>query len=143
MEHAVKIFSLIAAGFSYIFGGWSFFLTFLFLLNAADFFFGILASDEPTSSNRLYKGGIKKGIMWFYVGVSNGIYLLLKYLGFDVGIVIPNYVACYYILMELVSIEESTEKLGLPMPTPIKFFVAKLRTLIDDKFKTEKEDGLK
>jgi len=142
MEHIFKVISLITASIAYFFGGWTFFLTFLFVLNILDFALGILSSEEPTSSNRLYKGGIKKGIMWMWVGVSNLVYMLLLHLGFDVGIVIPNYVACYYILMELVSLEENSERMGMPMPTPVKWLIMKLRTITDSKFKgMESEDN--
>ncbi|RUS55067.1 hypothetical protein QI30_08845 [Kurthia sp. 3B1D] len=137
MEHVMKFLSFIVAGLSYFFGGWSFFLTFLFILNVLDFVLGILSSPYATSSNRLYKGGIKKGIMWMWVGISNLIYMLLLHLGFDVGIVIPNFVACYYILMELVSLEENSERMGMPMPTPVKYLVNKLREIIDGKFKID------
>ena len=140
MEQVCKYFiSGVTALVSYFFGGWSLFLTVLFTLNVLDFILGILASDEAPNSKQLFKGGVKKGIMWLWVGISNLIFMLLIYLGYDSSVIIPNWVAAYYILMELVSLEENSEKLGMPLPSPVRFMINKFRGIMESIFGGDKK----
>lgn len=116
---------------SYYLGGWTLFLTVLFVLNGLDILTGFLANRKKRSSQKMYAGGIKKGIMWMWVGISNLVYMLLQHLGYNVGIIIPNYVALYFIIMEIISLEENSKKLGLDMPTPLSFFIEKLKEIFN------------
>jgi len=49
--------------------------------------------------------------------------LILLELGYNVGEVLPNFVTLYFIILELISLEENSKKLGLAMPTPLSFFI--------------------
>lgn len=126
--------------FAYFFGGWSILLTTFLILNILDFILGILASDEVISSDRLTKGGTKKMIMWMWIGIANLLYMVLQNQGYDLGVSIANWVTLYYILTELISLEENSEKLGSPIPMPISFAVNKLKFLMDEKFGQQKDD---
>lgn len=135
MEQMAKNFLAgITTIFTYLFGGWSILLTTLFILNVLDFILGILASDDPINSKRLTEGGTKKGIMWMWILIANLVYLILHYMGYDVGISIANWVAAYYILTEIISLEENSSKLGSPIPQPISWAVNKLKEIINTKF---------
>ncbi|MEK5038899.1 phage holin family protein [Sporosarcina sp. FSL K6-3457] len=118
---------------AYFLGGWSILLTALIVLNVLDYATGLTANWQQRSSLRAFQGGIKKGIMWMWVGVSNLIYLILLELGYDAGEVLPNFVALYFIVMELISLEENSKKLGLEMPTPLSFFIGKLKEIMNSK----------
>lgn len=123
--------------FAYAFGGWSVLLTTFLILNILDFILGILASDEAINSDRLTKGGTKKMIMWMWIGIANLLYMVLQHQGYDLGVSIANWVALYYILTELISLEENSEKLGAPIPMPISFAINKFKFIIEEKFGTK------
>lgn len=138
METLIKnIFAGIASIFTYFFGGWSILLTTLLVLNALDFILGILASDEKINSKRLTQGGTKKGIMWMWILVANLVFLVLKHLGYDIGISVANWVTFYFILTEVISLEENSAKLGSPIPQPVSFLINKMKFAIEDKFNKE------
>lgn len=140
MEQLAKNFIAgVTSAFTYIFGGWSILLTTLFVLNILDFILGILSSEEEPNSKRLAQGGTKKGIMWMWIAVANLVYLVLQHLGYDVGVSIANWVALYYILTEIVSLEENSAKLGSPIPQPVSFLINKMKQILETKFKVEGE----
>lgn len=135
MEQVVKnIIAGVTSVFTYFFGGWSILLTSLLIFNVLDFILGILASDEKINSKRLTEGGTKKGIMWMWILVANLVYLVLKHLGYDVGVSIANWVTLYFILTEIISLEENSAKLGSPIPQPVSFLINKIKELIETKF---------
>ena len=136
MESMAKnIIAGVTSVFTYFFGGWSILLTTLLILNVMDFVLGILASDEKINSKRLTQGGTKKGIMWMWILVANLVYMVLLYLGYDLGVSIANWVTLYFILTEVISLEENSEKIGSPIPQPVSFLITKLKILIETKFK--------
>lgn len=134
MEQIERAIILSASSFiTYFLGGWSILLTALIILNALDYLTGLTANWKRRSSQKAFKGGIKKGIMWMWVGVANLIYLVLLHLGYDAGEVLPNFVTVYFIIMEIISLEENSKKLGLEMPIPLSFFVGKLKEIFNNK----------
>lgn len=118
---------------TYFLGGWSILLTALIVLNTLDYATGLIANWKRRSSKKAFKGGIKKGIMWMWVGVANLIYLVLLHLGYDAGEVLPNFVTVYFIILEIISLEENSKKLGVVMPTPLSFFMSKLKDIFNSK----------
>lgn len=126
--------AIVGSVFAYFFGGWSILITTLLILNVLDFVTGILASDDNVNSKRLTQGGTKKGLMWMWVLVANLLSMVVEYMGYPVGISIANAVLLYFILTEFVSLEENSQKLGSPMPTPITFLVQKLKDILEMKF---------
>lgn len=142
MDQLVKnVIAGVTSVITYFFGGWSILLTSLFILNILDFILGIMASDEKINSKRLTEGGTKKGIMWMWILVANLVYMVLNHMGYDVGISIANWVALYFILTEIISLEENSEKLGSPVPTPVSFLINKFKEIVETKFKIEKSGG--
>ncbi|MER2107469.1 MAG: phage holin family protein [Solibacillus sp.] len=140
MDQLVKnVIAGVSSIFTYVFGGWSILLTTLFVLNLLDFILGILSSEEEPNSKRLTEGGTKKGIMWMWILVANLVYLVLQYLGYDIGVSIANWVALYYILTEIISLEENSAKLGSPIPQPVSFLINKVKQILETKFKVEGE----
>lgn len=139
-----QIIKMSAAGvcsvFAYIFGGWSILLTTLLVLNILDMIVGILSSRDPLNSRRLTEGGTRKGIMWMWILIANLLHLVLEKMGYPLGVSIANWVVIYYIITELVSLEENTEKLGAPIPGPISFAVEKLKMIMNSKFENKKDD---
>ncbi|MGE7672995.1 phage holin family protein [Lysinibacillus sp. NPDC094403] len=134
MEQIERLVILWVTSFvTYFLGGWSILLTTLIVFNVLDYATGLIANWRKRSSNKAFRGGIKKGIMWMWVGVSNLIYLILFELGFDAGEVLPNFVTLYFIILELISLEENSKKLGLAMPTPLSFFIEKLKEIFNNK----------
>ncbi|GLC88273.1 phage holin family protein [Lysinibacillus piscis] len=132
MEQIERVVILSVSSFiTYFLGGWSILLTALITLNALDYATGLTANWRKRSSYKAFRGGIKKGIMWMWVGVSNLIYLILLELGYDAGEVLPNFVTLYFIILEIISLEENSKKLGLDMPTPLSFFVEKLKEIFN------------
>ncbi|MFF5993722.1 phage holin family protein [Lysinibacillus sp. KU-BSD001] len=138
MEQLAKnIIAGITSVFTYFFGGWSILLTSLLILNVLDFALGILSSDEKINSKRLTQGGTKKGIMWMWILVANLVYMVLNHMGYDIGVSIANWVTLYFILTEVISLEENSAKLGSPIPTPVSFLINKLKDVVETKFKVE------
>lgn len=134
MEQFERIAILGASSFvTYFLGGWSILLTTLIILNVLDYATGLTANWRKRSSIKAFRGGIKKGVMWMWIGVANLIYLILLELGYDAGEVLPNFVTLYFIILELISLEENSRKLGLDMPTPLSFFVSKLKEIFNNK----------
>lgn len=141
MAQMVKLgLASVCSVFAVIFGGWSILLTTLLILNILDMIVGILGSKDPLNSRRLTEGGTRKGIMWMWVLIANLLHLVLEKMGYPLGVSIANWVVIYYIITELVSLEENTEKLGAPIPGPISFVVEKLKVIMNDKFKNMKDD---
>ena len=121
MENIIKTtISTIGAVISWLVGGWGLLLTVLLILNILDFITGMAASWGSISSQRGYKGIVKKGMMWVWIVAANLIYMVLLDLGYSVGQVIPDGVALLFIINELISLGENSAKLGLDMPTQIK-----------------------
>lgn len=134
MEHVDKILVLGTTSFvTYFLGGWSMLLTALLVLNILDFATGLTANWKNRLSSKAFRGGVKKGIMWMWIGISNIVYSILLYLGYDMGEVLPNCVAIYYIIMEIISLEENSKKLGMGMPSPLGFAIDKLRDIFNAK----------
>lgn len=78
MEQIERLLILGVSSFvTYFLGGWSILLTALIILNALDYATGLTANWCKRSSYKAFRGGVKKGIMWMWVGVSNLIYLIL------------------------------------------------------------------
>lgn len=141
MTQMIKVWlASVCSIFAYIFGGWSILLTTLLILNVLDMIVGILASRDPLNSRRLTEGGTRKGIMWMWVLIANLLHLVLEKMGYPLGVSIANWVVIYYIITELVSLEENTEKLGAPIPGPISFAVEKLKMIMNSKFENKKDD---
>ncbi|QFF98807.1 hypothetical protein PB01_08155 [Psychrobacillus glaciei] len=108
-------------------------LSTLIILNGFDFVIGITANWKERSSLKAFRGGIKKGIMWMWIGIANLVYLLLSELGYEASEVLPNLAALYYIIMEIISLEENSKKLGMNMPAPLVFFIQKLKDIFNSK----------
>ena len=138
MDQIIKnMIAGVTSVFTYFFGGWSILLTSLLILNVLDFILGILSSDEKINSKRLTQGGTKKGIMWMWILIANLVYLVLDHMGYDIGVSIANWVTLYFILTEIISLEENSMKLGSPIPTPVSFLINKLKDVVETKFKVE------
>lgn len=140
MEQVSKnIIAGLTSVFTYFFGGWSVLLTSLLILNVLDFILGILSSDEEPNSKRLTEGGTKKGIMWMWILIANLVYMVLSHMGYDIGVSIANWVTLYFILTEVISLEENSAKLGSPIPQPVSFLINKLKDVVETKFKVESD----
>ena len=134
MEHLERVIILGVSSFvTYFLGGWSILLSALFVLNMLDYATGLTANWQQRSPLKAFQGGVKKGVMWMWIGVSNLIFLVLLDLGYDAGEILPNFIAMYFIIMELISLEENSKKLGLEMPTPLSFFIDKLKDIFNSK----------
>ena len=114
------IISTIGGFFSWLLGGWSLLLTTLFMLNIFDYSTGMAANWGGISSKVGFKGLIKKGVMWMWIGIANLIYMILLEQGYSVGQVIPDAVTIGWIINEITSIAENSVKLGIKVPEPIK-----------------------
>ena len=96
---------------------------------ATDFATGIAKGYKlygRPSSAKLRDGGIKKAGIVLLVILSFG----LSYMLTDTKHLLANTVMCYYIYMELISILENLEALGVQLP---KIFVKILGEVKDDK----------
>lgn len=120
MKYLQEGIAAIVGFFTWLVGGWSILLTALLILNVLDFGSGIAANWGDISSKRGYKGIVKKVMMWVWVIVANLMYLVLNYLQFDIGVVIPNAVATVFIINEIISLGENSIKLGINIPEPIQ-----------------------
>lgn len=114
------LFTTLVGFFSWLMGGWSILLTTLFILQVVDFATGIAASWGSITSKIFYRGIIKKMLMWVWIAVGNLIYLILKEQGIDGVQIIPDAVAALFIFNELISFAENSDKLGIPIPEPVK-----------------------
>lgn len=134
MEQIVKnIIAGVVSVFTYFFGGWSILLTSLFVLNILDLILAFAACEEKVRSQHLQRRGTQKGIMWMWVLVANLVYMVISYLGYDIGVSVANWVALYFILNEVIALEENSSKLGLPMPQPVIFLMDKVKDVIETK----------
>lgn len=134
MEQIVKnIIAGVVSVFTYFFGGWSILLTSLFVLNVLDLMLAFAACEEKVRSKHLQRRGTQKGIMWMWVLVANLVYMVISYLGYDIGVSVANWVALYFILNEVIALEENSSKLGLPMPQPVIFLMDKVKDVIETK----------
>ena len=134
MEQIVKnIIAGVVSVFTYFFGGWSILLTSLFVLNVLDLMLAFAACEEKVRSRHLQMRGTQKGIMWMWVLVANLVYMVISHLGYDIGVSVANWVALYFILNEVIALEENSSKLGLPMPQPVIFLMDKVKLAIETK----------
>ena len=134
MEHLAKnIIAGVTSIFTYFFGGWSILLTSLFVLNVLDLMLAFVACEEKVRSRHLQMRGTQKGIMWMWVLVANLVYMVISHLGYDIGVSVANWVALYFILNEVIALEENSSKLGLPMPQPVIFLMDKVKLAIETK----------
>lgn len=134
MEQIVKnIIAGVVSVFTYFFGGWSILLTSLFVLNVLDLMLAFAACEEKVRSQHLQRRGTQKGIMWMWVLVANLVYMVISHLGYDIGVSVANWVALYFILNEVIALEENSSKLGLPMPQPVIFLMDKVKDVIETK----------
>ena len=134
MEHLAKnIIAGVVSVFTYFFGGWSILLTSLFVLNVLDLMLAFVACEEKVRSRHLQMRGTQKGIMWMWVLVANLVYMVISHLGYDIGVSVANWVALYFILNEVIALEENSSKLGLPMPQPVIFLMDKVKLAIETK----------
>lgn len=131
-----KFFTLTIAGFfAWAIGGWTVLLTILLILNIVDFVTGMAASWGSISSKVFYRGIAKKGMMWVWIMVANFISIVLKYSGFNISQIFPDTVAIMFIVNEIISLAENSEKLGRPIPN----FLKKALSLLESE--TEKKEG--
>ncbi|MEC1744095.1 phage holin family protein [Schinkia azotoformans] len=131
-----KFFISSIGGFlSWLVGGWSLLLTVLLILNVFDFGTGMAANWGNISSQKGFKGIIKKGLMWVWVAIANLIYMVLADQGLTVGQVIPDAVAVMFILNEVISLGENSAKLGVSVPEPIQRALAIFQKNIEQKEK--------
>lgn len=131
-----KFFISSIGGFlSWLVGGWSLLLTVLLILNVFDFGRGMAANWGNISSQKGFKGIIKKGLMWVWVAIANLIYMVLADQGLTVGQVIPDAVAVMFILNEVISLGENSAKLGVSVPEPIQRALAIFQKNIEQKEK--------
>ena len=134
MDQIVKnIVAGVTSLFTYFFGGWSILLTSLFVLNVLDLMLAFVACEEKVRSRHLQMRGTQKGIMWMWVLVANLVYMVINHLGYDIGVSVANWVALYFILNEVIALEENSSKLGLPMPQPVIFLIDKVKLAIETK----------
>lgn len=120
MKYLQEVIAAIVGFFTWLVGGWSIPLTVLFILNIFDFLTGMAANWGDISSNRGYKGIVKKGMMWVWIVVANLMYLVLDYQNLEIGVVIPNAVATMFIINEVISLGENSIKLGINIPEPLQ-----------------------
>lgn len=131
------ILSTIGGFLSWLIGGWSLLLTVLLVLNVFDFITGMAAAWGGISSKRGFQGIVKKGLMWVWVVIANLIYLVLVDQGFTIGQVIPDAVVILFILNEIISLGENSEKLGVSVPEPVRRALAIFQKGLENKGKGE------
>ena len=106
---------------SFLFGGWSLMLTILLVLNIIDYATGMMSAyfNGEIQSGKGFKGIGKKMMIWVWVIVANFLDLILKQQGLQLGEMLVNVVAIWFVVNEVTSIAENSVKLGVELPGPI------------------------
>lgn len=122
----VKSFvAFFGAVLSYFVDGFGWVFTVLLILQAADYFTGLMGGfvTKTLSSGIAFSGLLKK----VYVIILVGCIYLLEYAGLDIAGFAGDGVAIAYIVVELISITENGGKIGAPIPKVVRDAIAMLR----------------
>lgn len=128
-DHVISfIMSLFATVTTFAFGPDAGVLTALFVLMAADYVTGILASvadGRGLSSAIGFRGLLKKFVILIIIAVTHHIDLIL---GTTVAMLGAVY---FYAGLELISITENCGRMGVPMPSGVRNAIRILKERID------------
>lgn len=126
METALKWMIAVGGGItSFLFGGWSYLLWVLLFFVVVDFLTGtVLAIKTGQLSSRVgFIGGYRKLMVFFFVAIGHMVdNALASEIGgiFAKGDAFRDGVTFFYLYIELLSITENAERLGVPVPEPIR-----------------------
>lgn len=125
IEKIKFVLTAICTFIAYIFGGLDSMLTILIVFMALDFISGFSKAWvlKEFDSSKFYIGGVKKMGILVIVGVATQLDQLIA---IDT-MALRTVTISYYIANEGFSILENWGQMGLPLPTPIKNALKKLR----------------
>ena len=125
MEKLKVFYTAICTALAYIFGGADKMLMILIIFMTIDFISGFVKAWalKEFNSSKFYIGGVKKLGILLIVAVAAQLDSLIH---ID-SVALRTVAISYYIANEGFSVLENWGQLGLPLPTPIKDALAKLK----------------
>lgn len=120
-----SIIAVLGTAFSYLLGGWDMALKVLITFIVIDYISGLMKAvyNKEVSSSIGYKGLLKKGSIFLVLIVAN-----LLDLATNANAPIFRTMACYfYIANEGISVLENLSMMEVPIPTPIKDMLEKMK----------------
>lgn len=99
------------------------------VLQFIDWITGIWASKregKAVTSGEAAKGAFKKGMMWAYICVG-AVGTWLSPISVDTRSAIFSAIVAMFCWVEIISIAENGERLGIPMPAPLRKLLSGLR----------------
>lgn len=132
------VFGLIGSGFAFMYGGWSFLIIFLMILQGLDLFTGLLSGfvRRELSSKVGRAGGARKVMMWVWVGIAHLLDIFFKetstqFLEIQIDYPIQTIALVFFIGTELVSILENSDKLNVKVPNFLRSLFTRLQQNAD------------